>query len=144
MIVNSDFQCLFLQASRQHITDDVLKAILTMTQHLLASPGSVALVKQLFDYVLFNPALWIQASVNVQMDLYTFLATEFVSNASIYGNIRRTSTVIQTLHALKHYYYVVNPAHRSGIEGKVDGMSQSNYVFFSFSLIVSYLFLSYF
>ncbi|OQV18752.1 Lipopolysaccharide-responsive and beige-like anchor protein [Hypsibius exemplaris] len=108
------------KASKEHITDDVLHAILTMTQHLLASPGSIALVKQLFDYVLFNPALWIHASVKVQMDLYTYLATEFVSNAAIYGNIRRTSTVIQTLHALKHYYYVVNPVHRSGIEGKVE------------------------
>ena len=95
-----------------------------MTQHLLAMPAAVGLVKQLFDYLLFNPALWIHTSVKVQMELYTYLAADFVSNAAIYSNIRRTSTVIQTLHALKHYYYVVNPSNRSGIEAKVESKKQ--------------------
>lgn len=92
-----------------------------MTQHLLNIPSAISLVKQLFDYLLFNPGLWISTAVKVQMDLYTYLATEFVANAAIYGNIRRTSTVIQTMHALKHHYFVVNPTNRSGIEVKSDG-----------------------
>ncbi|XP_055330476.1 neurobeachin-like [Paramacrobiotus metropolitanus] len=108
------------KASRQHITEEVLHAIVTMTRHLLNIPNALPLVKQLFDYLLFNPGLWIHTSVKVQMDLYTYLATEFVGNAAIYGNIRRTSTVIQTMHALKHYYYVVNPTNRSGIESKAE------------------------
>ncbi|KAI8508856.1 hypothetical protein Bbelb_139550 [Branchiostoma belcheri] len=58
----------------------------------------------------------------VQMALYTYLATEFVQSANIYNNIRRVSTVLQLMHTLKHFYWVVNPQDRSGISPKgMDG-----------------------
>ena len=69
--------------------------------------------------MLFNPELWIYASVDVQTRLYTYLATEFVSDAQIYTNIRRVSSVLQTMHSLKYYYWVINPEPRSGIPPKV-------------------------
>jgi hypothetical protein len=37
---------------------------------------------------------------------------------NIYINIRRISAVIQTIHALKYYYWIVDPIHRSGYEAK--------------------------
>lgn len=51
----------------------------------------------------------------VQISLYTFLANEFVGQASIYTNIRRVSTVLQLMHTLKYYYWIDNPESRSGI-----------------------------
>ena len=53
--------------------------------------------------------------VQVQTQLYTYLATEFIGDAQIYNNIRRVSSVLQTMHTLKYYYWVVNPQDRSGI-----------------------------
>ena len=80
---------------------------------------SLSITQHLFDYVLFNPELWIYASVDVQTRLYTYLATEFVSDAQIYTNIRRVSSVLQTMHSLKYYYWVINPEPRSGVPPKV-------------------------
>lgn len=51
----------------------------------------------------------------VQTKLYCYLATDFISNGNIYNNIRRVSAVLQTMHTLKFYYWVVNPKDRSGI-----------------------------
>ena len=56
---------------------------------------------------------WI--AFQVQTQLYTYLATEFIGDAQIYNNIRRVSSVLQTMHTLKYYYWVVNPQDRSGI-----------------------------
>lgn len=70
---------------------------------------------QLLDHVLFNPALWIYTPANVQARLYSYLATEFLSDTQIYSNVRRVSTVLQTVHTLKYYYWVVNPRAKSGI-----------------------------
>jgi hypothetical protein len=60
--------------------------------------------------------------VQVQTKLYCYLATEFISNAQIYNNIRRVSAVLQTMHTLKYYYWVSNPKDRSGIISKGLGM----------------------
>lgn len=65
--------------------------------------------------MLFNPALWIYTPANVQARLYSYLATEFLSDTQIYSNVRRVSTVLQTVHTLKYYYWVVNPRAKSGI-----------------------------
>ena len=54
----------------------------------------------------------------VQISLYTFLANEFVGQSSIYTNIRRVSTVLQLMHTLKYYYWIVNPEDRSGVTPK--------------------------
>lgn len=127
MIQNKGFliiSYMLQKANREHITDEVLNAFLVLTKHLVTCPSnnSELLLKQLLDYVLFNPALWIYTPVSVQTKLYTYLATEFLGDAQIYSNVRRVSTVLQTMHTLKYYYWIVNPRDKSGINPKgLDG-----------------------
>ncbi|XP_046395262.1 neurobeachin isoform X2 [Ischnura elegans] len=122
------------RASREHLTTEVLTSFLGLTKYLVTclSSNSDLLLKQLFcfsfltwqllDHVLFNPALWIYTPVPVQARLYSYLAAEFLSDTQIYSNVRRISTVLQTMHTLKYYYWVVNPRHKSGITPKgIDG-----------------------
>lgn len=59
----------------------------------------------------------------VQLVLYTYLATEFISTVNIYNAIRRVGTVLQVMHTLKYFYWVVNPLDRSGITPKGLGKS---------------------
>ncbi|XP_071125679.1 neurobeachin-like isoform X4 [Mytilus edulis] len=125
MIQNKGFLVIgyFLEkANREHVTPKVLGHFLDLTQFLVNLPTGGMLLKQLFDHILFNPALWIHCSVEVQTKLYCYLATDFISNGHIYNNIRRVSAVLQTMHTLKFYYWVVNPKDRSGITPRgVDG-----------------------
>lgn len=69
-----------------------------------------------------NPNLWtnvcLHLPVQVQLTLYTYLATEFISTVTIYNAVRRVGTVLQIMHTLKYYYWVVNPQDRSGIVPK--------------------------
>lgn len=53
--------------------------------------------------------------IQVQLTLYTYLSTEFIGTVTIYNTIRRVSTVLQVMHTLKYYYWVVNPQDRSGV-----------------------------
>ncbi|KAK6172415.1 hypothetical protein SNE40_016068 [Patella caerulea] len=106
------------KSSRDHITPAVLEAFLKLTKYLVELPTGGALLKHLFDHILFNPTLWIHASVEVQTKLYCYLATEFINDAQIYNSIRRVSAVLQTMHTLKFYYWVINPQNRSGITPK--------------------------
>ena len=73
------------------------------------------LLKQLLDHILFNPSLWIHTPANVQTKLYSYLATDFLSDTKIYSNVRRVSTVLQTMHTLKYYYWIVDPSDKTGI-----------------------------
>ncbi|KAH0557602.1 hypothetical protein KQX54_008924, partial [Cotesia glomerata] len=112
------------RASREHLTTEVLGSFLELTKHLVTclSANSDLLLKQLLDHVLFNPALWIYTPAPVQTRLYSYLATEFLSDTQIYSNVRRVSTVLQTVHTLKYYYWVANPRAKSGITPKgLDG-----------------------
>ncbi|VEN49009.1 unnamed protein product, partial [Callosobruchus maculatus] len=122
------------RASREHLTIEVLGSFLSLTKYLVTclSANSELLLKQLFcfsfltwqllDHILFNPALWIYTPASVQTRLYSYLATEFLSDTQIYSNVRRVSTVLQTMHTLKYYYWVVNPRAKSGISPKgLDG-----------------------
>jgi neurobeachin len=108
------------KANREHVNGKVLDSILKLTKFLvqLNNPNGTILLKQLLDHILFNPAIWIYCSVEVQTRLFAYLATEFVNDLNIYVNIRRISAVIQTVHALKYYYWIVDPTHRSGYEPK--------------------------
>lgn len=54
-----------VQANRQHVTPEVLEIFLRLTQYLVALPTGSVILKHLFDHILFNPALWIHASVEV-------------------------------------------------------------------------------
>ncbi|KAG5338067.1 NBEA protein, partial [Acromyrmex heyeri] len=112
------------KANRDHLTTEVLASFLELTKHLVTclSANSDLLLKQLLDHVLFNPALWIYTPAPVQTRLYSYLATEFLSDTQIYSNVRRVSTVLQTVHTLKYYYWVANPRAKSGITPKgLDG-----------------------
>jgi Domain of unknown function (DUF4704) len=91
---------------------------------------------QLLDHVLFNPALWIYTPANVQARLYSYLATEFLSDTQIYSNVRRVSTVLQTVHTLKYYYWVVNPRAKSGITPKGLGELTQRKLFHSRQMFV--------
>lgn len=53
--------------------------------------------------------------MQVQLILYTYLSTDFISTTNIYNAIRRAGTVLLAMHTLKYYYWVVNPQDRSGI-----------------------------
>ncbi|GFR89629.1 neurobeachin [Elysia marginata] len=125
MIQNRGFlviSYLLEKSSRDHITPAVLEAFLKLTEFLVELPSGGILLKYLFDYILFNPQLWVHTSVEVQTKLYCYLATEFINNAQIYNSIRRVSAVLQTMHSLKYYYWVVNPLDRSGVQPKgLDG-----------------------
>jgi len=119
---------LLQRLSRHHLTLDVLNAFLNLTKFLVTSPSPNAdiLLKQLLDHVLFNPSLWIYAATEVQTRLYSYLATDFVHDTHIYTTVRRVSTVLQTVHTLKYYYWVVNPRSASGITPKgLDGVRPS-------------------
>ncbi|CAG4994400.1 unnamed protein product, partial [Parnassius apollo] len=108
------------RCGREHLTPDTLASFLHLTKHLVTccSPNSDLLLKQLLDHILFNPALWIHTPAAVQARLYCYLATDFLADAHIYGSVRRVSTVLQTVHTLKYYYWVVNPRTKSGITPK--------------------------
>ncbi|XP_033217020.1 neurobeachin-like [Belonocnema kinseyi] len=127
MVLNRGFAVIsymLQRASREHLTIEVLTSFLELTKHLVTSlsANSDLLLKQLLDHVLFNPALWIYTPAPVQIRLYSYLATEFLSDTQIYSNVRRVSTVMQTVHSLKYYYWVVNPRAKSGITPKgLDG-----------------------
>ncbi|KAK6637449.1 hypothetical protein RUM44_007866 [Polyplax serrata] len=112
------------RSSRQHLTTEVLDSFLNLTKYLVTclSSNNELLLKQLLDHILFNPALWIYTPAPVQTRLYSYLATEFLADTQIYSNVRRVSTVLQTVHTLKYYYWVVNPRAKSGITPKgLDG-----------------------
>jgi hypothetical protein len=51
------------------------------------------------------------------MRLYTYLATEFVTYNEIYHSIQPISGIIQTLHTLKYFYWIVDSSHQSKTSG---------------------------
>lgn len=55
-----------LQSSKDHITPAVLEAFLELTQYLVKLPTGAVLLKHLFDFILFNPQLWVHTSVEVR------------------------------------------------------------------------------
>ncbi|XP_061574417.1 lipopolysaccharide-responsive and beige-like anchor protein isoform X2 [Cololabis saira] len=110
------------KSSKLHVTRPVLDIVLAFSRYLSNLQNGILPLKQLCDHILFNPAIWIHAPAKVQLILYTYLATEFISTVTIYNAIRRVGTVLQVMHTLKYYYWVVNPQDRSGVVPKgLDG-----------------------
>ncbi|XP_065556860.1 neurobeachin-like isoform X3 [Artemia franciscana] len=112
------------KSDKNHLSMEVLQAFLSFSKFLMtsASPHADLLLKQLLDHILFNPGLWIHAPVTVQLKLYSHLATDLVNDSHLYSSVRRVSTVLQTVHTLKYYYWQVNPKELSGIVPKgLDG-----------------------
>ncbi|XP_033105967.1 neurobeachin-like isoform X2 [Anneissia japonica] len=117
---------LLQKTSNAHFTDEVLELFIDLAKYFNTLPTGSALLRNIVDHILFNPNLWIYTPAKVQISLYTFLATEFVNQTVIYTSIRRVSTVLQLMHTLKHYYWVINPEARSGITPKAaDGTRPS-------------------
>ncbi|XP_030881751.1 neurobeachin [Leptonychotes weddellii] len=106
------------KSSRVHITRAVLEQFLSFAKYLDGLSHGAPLLKQLCDHILFNPAIWIHTPAKVQLSLYTYLSAEFIGTATIYTTIRRVGTVLQLMHTLKYYYWVINPADSSGITPK--------------------------
>uniref|UniRef100_UPI00398ECBAA neurobeachin a n=1 Tax=Pristiophorus japonicus TaxID=55135 RepID=UPI00398ECBAA len=106
------------KSSRIHITRAVLEQFLSFAKYLDGLTHGAPLLKQLCDHVLFNPAIWIHIPAKVQLSLYTYLSAEFIGTATIYSTIRRVGTVLQLMHTLKYYYWVINPSDCSGISSK--------------------------
>uniref|UniRef100_A0A3B4G7D0 Neurobeachin n=1 Tax=Pundamilia nyererei TaxID=303518 RepID=A0A3B4G7D0_9CICH len=106
------------KSSKVHVTRPILDIVLAFSRYLSNLQNGILLLKQLCDHILFNPAIWIHAPAKVQLTLYTYLATEFISTVTIYNAVRRVGTVLQIMHTLKFYYWVVNPQDRSGIVPK--------------------------
>ncbi|XP_053205583.1 LOW QUALITY PROTEIN: neurobeachin-like [Panonychus citri] len=166
---------------RYLINEETLEIILNLTKTLMSamstssltsSTGDSILLKQLMDSILFNSSLWIYVDSKLQIRLYCYLATEFLtvgaaasssstslsssssspgSNCDIsstvtrdsgndslnsgsyssmntgvgsssggpnggvsspgggviFSEVRRISTVLQLLHSLKYYYWLV-------------------------------------
>ncbi|XP_038569047.1 lipopolysaccharide-responsive and beige-like anchor protein isoform X3 [Micropterus salmoides] len=110
------------KSSKVHVTRPVLDIVLAFSRYLSNLQNGILLLKQLCDHILFNPAIWVHAPAKVQLTLYTYLATEFISTVTIYNTIRRVGTVLQIMHTLKFYYWVINPQDRSGVVPKgLDG-----------------------
>lgn len=59
---------LYLQSSREHVTEEVLDCFLQLTKYLVELPTGGPLLKHLFDHILFNPALWIYSPVKVKLN----------------------------------------------------------------------------
>uniref|UniRef100_A0A8C9V1S1 LPS-responsive vesicle trafficking, beach and anchor containing n=1 Tax=Scleropages formosus TaxID=113540 RepID=A0A8C9V1S1_SCLFO len=130
------------KSSKVHMTLSVLDIFLALARYLSSVPHGAPLLKQLCDYILFNPAIWVHAAAKVQTTLYTYLCTEFISTVTIYSAIRRVSTVLQVMHTLKYYYWVVNPQDRSGITPKGQGetdATHSSAVLSVYVFILNYL-----
>ncbi|KAF6768528.1 hypothetical protein AHF37_08008 [Paragonimus kellicotti] len=74
------------------------------------------LLRHLHGYIFCNPDLWIRAPIEVQDQLYQFLAAEFLPNVVRHGCVNRTTTVLQSIYTLKYYYSLADPRSRSGFQ----------------------------
>ena len=55
-----------LQARSEHLSAGVLKSLIALIRHLITMPlPPVPLIRQIFDFVIFNPTLWVKASFEV-------------------------------------------------------------------------------
>lgn len=152
-----------MKNARVLINEKTLDIILNLTKTLISASVNAGnsddsvLLKQLMDSILFNSSLWIYVKSSLQIRLYSYLATEFLStgvassnslansqqpnagqstadgssysnnasasgsgqqtpgasaggphlNGIVFSEVRRISTVLQLLHSLKYYYWVV-------------------------------------
>ncbi|XP_072262006.1 lipopolysaccharide-responsive and beige-like anchor protein isoform X2 [Pyxicephalus adspersus] len=111
------------KSSKAHVTRLVLELSLAFSKYLSTLHNGVPLLKQLCDHILLNPAIWIHTPAKVQLALYTYMSTDFISTVNIYNAVRRIGTVLLVMHTLKYYYWIVNPQDRSGIIPKgLDGV----------------------
>ncbi|XP_069600154.1 lipopolysaccharide-responsive and beige-like anchor protein [Ranitomeya imitator] len=106
------------KSSKTHVTKAVLDLSLAFSKYLSTLHNGIPLLKQLCDHILLNPAIWIHTPAKVQLALYTYMSTDFISTVNIYNAVRRIGTVLLVMHTLKYFYWIVNPQDRSGIVPK--------------------------
>uniref|UniRef100_A0A915Q760 BEACH-type PH domain-containing protein n=1 Tax=Setaria digitata TaxID=48799 RepID=A0A915Q760_9BILA len=97
------------EASPTNLSQHVLEILIDISKYLLTLPSGTPLLKHLFDYILFNPELWSRADATIQIQLYYFLASEFLTNANFILLVQRCATIVEVLHAIKLYYWIVVP-----------------------------------
>ncbi|CAG9537569.1 unnamed protein product [Cercopithifilaria johnstoni] len=97
------------ESSPSNLNQHVLEILIDISKYLLALPSGAPLLKHLFDYILFNPELWSRAEPTIQIQLYYFLASEFLTSTNFILILQRCATVVEILHAIKLYYWVVMP-----------------------------------
>lgn len=116
------------KSSPNNLTDRLLNELIRMVDKIQSLPQNhgPALLRQLADYILFNPSLWSQASPKVQIDLQKYLSTEFIASSMVQRHIRRVSTTLIFLHALKSFYWIVNPIEKSKTEPTVAKRQRPN------------------
>uniref|UniRef100_A0A0N5B0I0 BEACH-type PH domain-containing protein n=1 Tax=Syphacia muris TaxID=451379 RepID=A0A0N5B0I0_9BILA len=93
------------KSSFKHLTDQVLDILIGISKFLLASSSGLPLLKQLFDHILFNPPLWRKAPMQIR--LYEYLSNDFLNNPHFLSIFRRNVAVVEILHTIKYYYWVV-------------------------------------
>ena len=111
-------------ASPDLLTQELLQELIKLVEKFETLPNNhgPALLRQMANYILFNPALWCRAPAKVQIELQRFLATQFIQSKVVLAMLRRESTLHTTLiflHALKYYYWLTNPSERTGIQSLV-------------------------
>ncbi|CAI5445927.1 unnamed protein product [Caenorhabditis angaria] len=118
------------KASPTHLSMNVLEQLITIAKFLLRCPAGGPLLKHLFDYILFNPKLWIRAKPEVQVHLYQYLATDFLANNNFSQMLRRVPTLIEMCHTLKHFYWLALPQTSSNytVEDRPDTFVTSDIV----------------
>uniref|UniRef100_A0A183DTU7 DUF4704 domain-containing protein n=1 Tax=Gongylonema pulchrum TaxID=637853 RepID=A0A183DTU7_9BILA len=89
----------------------VLENLIGISKYLLQSRTGTPLLKHLFDYILFNPELWSKAEASIQIKLYYYLASDFLSSANLMLPLQRCATVVEVLHAVKMSDIVTIRAH---------------------------------
>ncbi|VDK77256.1 unnamed protein product, partial [Litomosoides sigmodontis] len=97
------------ESSPSNLSQHVLEILIDISKHLLMLSSGAPLLKHLFDYILFNPELWSRADPAIQIQLYYFLASEFLTSTNLILIVQRCSTVVEVLHAIKLYYWIVMP-----------------------------------
>ncbi|OON20071.1 Beige/BEACH domain protein, partial [Opisthorchis viverrini] len=94
---------------------------------MMHSSFVLLLLRHLHGYLFCNPNVWIRAPLEVQDQLYQFLATEFLADVVRHGCVNRTTTVFQSIYTLKYYYALADPRKRSGFQLKTpDNLPLSN------------------
>uniref|UniRef100_A0A1I7VUH3 Putative neurobeachin homolog n=1 Tax=Loa loa TaxID=7209 RepID=A0A1I7VUH3_LOALO len=118
------------ESSPSNLTQHVLDILIDISKYLLTLPSGIPLLKHLFDYILFNPELWSRADPTIQIQLYYFLASEFLMNVNLTLIVQRCATVVEVLHAIKLYYWVVLPRSPSlyNVINREGGLSRNEVV----------------
>ena len=102
--------------SSKVLTTRLLNQIISLSNYFIHI-RSEALLKHTIDFLLLNANLWVYAPVDIQVQLFTYLSTDFSLNCPLFklSRVRRVSTVLQLLHMLKYHYWVTNPQAKSGV-----------------------------